>query len=148
MTENDGTTTDWPARFGRFVSRAAREAGYDIDSPRGGGKKALAEDAGMSQSSVSRMLAGLTIPDPRYFEPLAQAVHVDLRQVLVEAGVISEQALDAAAAAMADREPLTAEQAADRLGITIPTNVQLFVAMVENMQRQESRPKGRRRGAA
>jgi hypothetical protein len=143
MSSHEGPTPSPAERFGMFVADAARKAGYDIDSQRGGGRVALARDTGMSASSVGRMLAGQTLPTPRYFEPLAAAVRVPLRTLLIESGVVSEDAITAAATAVSSTGPLTAEQAASRLGITIPANVQLFVAMVENMQRQESGPKGK-----
>lgn len=148
MTYSDGPGPTPAEKFGNFIAEAARAAGYDLDSQRGGGRVALARDTGMSPSSVGRMLAGLTLPTPRYFEPLAAAVRVPLRRLLIESGVISEDAIAAAAATVSSNEPLTAEQAAPRLGITIPANVQLFITMVESMQKQENDPKGRQRGVA
>ena len=91
-TEGDPAPTR-AQKFGEYVSNAARAAGYDIDSPRGGGKKALAGKAGMSHASVSRMLAGQTIPDPEFFESLADALNLNVGRMLVEAGVISERSL-------------------------------------------------------
>lgn len=148
MTDHEKPGPTRAQAFGQFISEAAREAGYDIDGQRSGGRKALAEDAGMGQTAVGRMLSGQSVPDPRFFEPLARAVKIPLRRLLVEAGVVSEQAL--AAVSMASGRPLTLAEEAERLGIRNPGNVQLFVTMVENMRQQEGGPKGegRSRGVA
>lgn len=52
------------ARFAARIREAAQAAGYDVDSPRGGGKAELARRAGMTKSSIGRILAGRTMPDP------------------------------------------------------------------------------------
>lgn len=149
MTDQEKPGPTRAQRFGQFIAQAAREAGYDIDGQRSGGRKALAEAAGMGQTAVGRMLAGQSVPDPRYFEPLARAVHIPLRKILIEAGVVSADALGSAALAVADTGPLTVEAAAARLGIRKPANVRLFVALVENMRKEEDDPKGdSRRGVA
>lgn len=149
MTDQEKPGPTRAQRFGHFIARAAREAGYDIDGQRSGGRKALAEASGMGQTAVGRMLAGQSVPNPRYFEPLADALGLPLEQVLIEAEVISEDALTSAAAATVNPGPLTPKEAAARLGITMPTNVRLFIAMVENMQKEEDGPKGSSsRGAA
>src|ERR1044072_2007252 len=83
-------------RFAEYIRPVAVAAGYDIDSPRGGGKKALAEDTGMSASSVGRMLAGQTLPEPVHLERLAEALGISLMDLLVRSGVVSEKAGQAA----------------------------------------------------
>jgi transcriptional regulator with XRE-family HTH domain len=143
MTDEDEPGPTQAQKFGQYTSAAAREAGYDIDSPRGGGKKALAEAAGMSAASVSRMLAGITIPMPRYFGPLARALHRPLREIMIESGSADADLIDSAAAALFTPQHLTPEGAAAALGITRPENVEVFVALVENFQKQEDSPKGR-----
>ncbi|KAB8167039.1 helix-turn-helix domain-containing protein [Streptomyces sp. 3MP-14] len=125
--------------FGRYVAEAARAAGYDIDSPRGGGKKKLAEDAGMSHASVSRMLAGQTIPDPRFFEPLAEALHLQLTDVLVRSGLISDDGLGPSSPPRPTR-PLTPREAAAALGITDPKNIDAFETMAEFILQTDRKP--------
>ncbi|WP_236243165.1 helix-turn-helix domain-containing protein [Streptomyces sp. CC228A] len=129
MTTDDSATRTRAQRFGAHVAAAARAAGYDIDSPRGGGKKALAERSGMSHASVSRMLAGQTIPDPTFFEPLAEALGLNVAELLVLAGVVSEAKLLEAPTEASRRAKSPREAAAD-LGITDPSKVHLFEAMV------------------
>ncbi|MFF2650543.1 helix-turn-helix domain-containing protein [Streptomyces sp. NPDC058045] len=80
-------------RFGARVSEAARSAGYDIDGR--GGKAQLARDAGMSESSVGRVLAGKVIPDPKYFEPLARVIKIDPVELFIEAELLSPNSVAA-----------------------------------------------------
>lgn len=114
-------------KFGQYVAVAARAAGYDIDSPRGGGKKALAEAAGMSHASVSRMLAGQTIPDPSFFEPLARALHLPVSEMLIQSGVVSAESL--MRPEILDH-PLSAREVAAQLGITSADKIAAFESMV------------------
>ncbi|MFE5079927.1 helix-turn-helix domain-containing protein [Streptomyces mirabilis] len=142
-TEGDPAPTR-VQKFGEYVSDAARAAGYDIDSPRGGGKKALAEKAGMSHASVSRMLAGLTIPDPKFFESLAGALSLNVGRMLVEAGVISERSL-----VREERRPpqqIDPREMARSLGITAPEKVEAFVAMAKVLA-EGDQDEGARRSA-
>lgn len=71
-----------------YVSNAARGAGYDIDSPRGGGRKALADAAGMSHASVGRVLSGKTNISPNALSGLATALDVSIIHLLVAAGFV------------------------------------------------------------
>lgn len=127
MTTDQDPAPTRAQRFGEYVADAARAAGYDIDSPRGGGKKALATRAGMSHASVSRMLAGQTIPDPSFFESLANALRLDVGQMLVEAGVISEGVLTRRPEPPPG--PLDPREVAKQLGITAPERIEAFAAM-------------------
>jgi transcriptional regulator with XRE-family HTH domain len=120
---DDRTTTD----FSAYVRDAARRAGYDIDSPRGGGKTALARDTGMSQSSVGRMLAGKAMPDPAYLEPLAAALRVPLPELLILSGLISR---DAFTGETQQVRTLSPREAATDLGIRDPAKIELFETMV------------------
>lgn len=73
--------------FSEYVSKAARAAGYDIDSPRGGGKTAIASATGMSQSAVGRMLSGVTTPSVRSLGSLATTLGVPFEEMLNRSGV-------------------------------------------------------------
>ncbi|WP_327162829.1 helix-turn-helix transcriptional regulator [Streptomyces zaomyceticus] len=142
-TEEDPATPTRAQRFGRYVSDAARQAGYDIDSPRGGGKKALAAASGMAPASVSRMLAGQTIPDPMFFESLAQALHVHVGRMLVAAGVISEDSLQG----MPDDGPASyvdTREMARQMGIKSPEIIEAFAAMADALVERERSHEARR----
>ncbi|MGQ5579685.1 helix-turn-helix domain-containing protein [Streptomyces sp. ECR3.8] len=126
-------------RFAEYVRPAVVAAGYDIDSPRGGGKKELAEAVGMSPSSVGRMLSGQTLPDPVHLERLAEVLGVPLMELLVRSGIVSPGAASASATSPAAQEaPLTAEAAARLLGIRSPDRVHMFTAMAKTLADQEN----------
>ena len=125
-------------RFADYIRPAVVAAGYDIDSPRGGGKKALAEAAGMSASSVGRMLSGRTLPDPAHLEGLARVLGVPLMELLIRSGVVSEGAARTGGGAKPEQDvPLTAETAARLLGIRSPDRIQMFTAMAKTLVDQE-----------
>lgn len=122
-------------RFGQWVKEAARAAGYDVDTPRGGGRTALAHDTGMSLSSVGRMLAGHTVPDPAYLESLALALRVPVTELLVRSGVCSREALGGGS----DRSrSLSPREAAAVLGLHDPVKVELFEVMVRALLREQN----------
>lgn len=145
---SDDTGRGQVQRFGRYVTAAAREAGYDVDSQRGGARLALARDTGMSPSAVGRMLAGETMPSPRYWQPLAKAINRPLREVLIESGTATEEMLDAVPERVVPATSATPEEAARLLGIRKPASVRIFVGMVETLLAQEERPNGDTSGAA
>lgn len=128
-------------RFGRVIKDAARAAGYDMDSPRGGGRRQLARDVGMSESSVGRMLDGKTLPQPHFYEALARAVNLRVSLLLVEAGIISQETLTETPRPRVV-SPITPEVAARELGITDPGDRSLFLGMVERLR--ADRPTGPR----
>lgn len=142
-TEADPVPLSRELRFRHYIREAAVRAGYDIDSPRGGGKKAIAKATGMSQSSVGRMLAGQTIPSPPQLERLAEALGVPLIDLLVLSGVVSERGKERVSAESDRPRPLwattslTVEEAATALGIRAPDRVRMFKAMASELIEQE-----------
>ncbi|WDM15014.1 helix-turn-helix transcriptional regulator [Streptomyces lavenduligriseus] len=107
--------------FADWVEDVMRARGYDIDSPRGGGKTKLAEDAGVHRAAITRLLQRQSMPDLDTMRGLARALRVPVRDVLIRSGKLTEEDLPLsppAAAATADGAPaLSAEQAAAALGI-------------------------------
>jgi transcriptional regulator with XRE-family HTH domain len=128
-------------RFAEYVSAAARRAGYDIDSPRGGGKTELARDSGISASSISRVLSGTRALDPKYFEGLARALRVPLQELLTRSGTISSESLRTWPDSAVRSRPITPREAADELGITDPIDREMFLAMVDRLRRQQQEAK-------
>ena len=130
------------AGFAAYVAAAARAAGYDIDSPRGGGRTALARDAGVSLSTISRLLSGERAPDPIYFEGIARALGVPLRELLHRSGIISAESIHNWPDSAVRSRPITPREAADDLGITDPVDREMFLAMVDRLRRQRAEQDG------
>ncbi|MEV4613266.1 helix-turn-helix transcriptional regulator [Kitasatospora sp. NPDC049258] len=126
-------------RFGAAVYTAAERAGYDL-RPGAGGRKALADDVGMSASAVGRMLRGETLPHPAQFERIADAVRIELRDLLVRGGVISAYSANNLPVRVRSH-PISPEEAADAWGITDPVIRRFLLATIAqaiNLQ-QENR---------
>lgn len=116
-----------------YVREAALAAGYDIDKPRSGAKLQLATDAGMHPSTLSRLLSGDRLPDPKQFQGLARALRVPLTEMLVEAGIIPRESLTREALFAASATPATPEQVADAWGIHDEAGRELVRAMYERL---------------
>lgn len=131
----DGTPTR-AQRFAALVVPAAEQAGYTGH----GAKARFARDAGMTESSVTRMWRGDALPEPRFFEAIAEVTSLDVRTLLVEGGVLSPDSLQSLSET--DRSQvgsfLTPEEAADRLGIRDVVGRELFYATIERLKRLET----------
>lgn len=135
-------------RFGALVSELARAAGYDLTSG-SGGRADLVRDIGtMSQSAVSRMLEGKTLPKPNQLESIAYAVNTDVRTLLVTAGVISAEAwpneANPAVLSHSASSPLSPEAAADMWGITEPGIRSMLIGSVRQAIRLQKEADVRR----
>ncbi|MFC9604627.1 XRE family transcriptional regulator [Streptomyces niveus] len=147
----DPSTADEPGaaarRFGAFLTRAAKQAGYDVTSG-AGGRVALAEASGMSPSAIGRTVDGKTLPRPTQLAPLAKAVGLDVRTLLVEAGVIPAELWSD------DQKPpvrsitLTPEDAADHWGITDPMVRRMLLSSVQEAIRLQQEVNNDQRGTA
>ncbi len=128
-------------RFAEYIRPAVVAAGYDIDSPRGGGKKRLAEHTGAAPASIGRMLAGQTMPGPLLLEKLAVVLGLPLTEVLVRSGMVTDgQSVgqDPPPPPPVPKVPsLSVEEAARKLGITSPKSVKIFKAMVETLKGED-----------
>ncbi|ULR51046.1 helix-turn-helix domain-containing protein [Streptomyces deccanensis] len=105
--------------FAAWMEGLIRARGYDIDSPRGGGKTRLAEEAGVHRAAVTRLLQRRSMPDLETMRGLSRALGVPLRDVLIRSGKLTEQDLPLAPvpAPAPETGPLSPEQAALALGI-------------------------------
>ncbi|GGO52903.1 MULTISPECIES: helix-turn-helix domain-containing protein [Streptomyces] len=79
--------------FAAWVEELMRRRGYDIDSPRGGGKSKLADDAGVHRAGVSRLLQRQSMPDLETMRRLAVVLDVSLRDMLIRSGRLTEDDL-------------------------------------------------------
>ncbi|MGK5642522.1 helix-turn-helix domain-containing protein [Streptomyces sp. URMC 126] len=129
---NRGTEIE---RFASWVEDLMRERGYDIDSPRGGGRTRLAEDAGVHRAAVTRLLQRQSMPDLETMRGLARVLGVGLRDMLIRSGRASESELPLPGAgreepAAGGRGRVTPEEAAALLGIP-GSHRRQFVEMTE-----------------
>ncbi|MEU9198892.1 helix-turn-helix transcriptional regulator [Streptomyces sp. NPDC048332] len=130
--------TDAPTRAQRFaalIGPAARNAGYD---GYGSGAR-LARDAGMSESSVSRMLKGQGIPDLEFWAPLCDTVGVELSDLLAEMGIPLEslRTLSETKQSQVGSRSITPAELADRVGIHDPIGREMLAATIERLKRLE-----------
>ncbi|MET7891855.1 helix-turn-helix domain-containing protein [Streptomyces mirabilis] len=119
-----------------------RRRGYDIDSPRGGGKSKLADDAGVHRAAVSRLLQRQSMPDLETMRRLATVLAVPLRDMLIRSGRLSEDDLPLdpgiGETAGGPAAPLSPAEAARLLGV--PSELQeLFVKVVGQFLPEERR---------
>lgn len=124
-------------RFARWIEALMRSRGYDIDSPRGGGRAKLAETAGVHRAAISRLLQRQSMPDLDTMRRLAPVLGVGVRDMLIRSGRLAEDELplpaaEAAAPRAHGRARLSAEEAADALGIP-SVHRTTFVVMVRTM---------------
>jgi transcriptional regulator with XRE-family HTH domain len=119
-------------RFAAWLYDRMIERDYNLTA-RGGGQRRLAEQTGLSQATISRILTGTALnPDPENLRRIAETLGLPFPELLVRAGVLTADELNAAQAAPPiDRPPITPEDAARELGIVDPTAIRLFVAQVE-----------------
>lgn len=127
-----------PRRLAAHLRRAARAAGYDLDQPRSGATKEIAARSGVPQSSVSRIFAGELIPKVGTFQALADALDLDVVELLTVAGLITPRT-DAPKPPLAT--PYTPEDAARLLELD-DADVPLFVDFVNRLQSSSPHPRG------
>ncbi|MET9511313.1 helix-turn-helix transcriptional regulator [Streptomyces flavidovirens] len=112
-------------QFSAWIEELIRGRGYDIDSPRGGGKSRLADEAGVHRAAITRLLQGQSMPDLETMRRLAHVLRVPVREMLIRSGRLTEEDLplpdlpgDASATREAPAHRLTLEEAA--AGLNIP----------------------------
>ncbi|MFB7899950.1 helix-turn-helix domain-containing protein [Streptomyces xiamenensis] len=132
------TDSDHGKAFAAWFHKELTRRGYDL-SRVGGGRARFAEVAGVSASTIGRLLRGEMTTDVRILGQLATALGYPLGEILVKAGVLRADELQAARTP--DRErPITPEEAAAELGIVDPIDVDAFAGMVNAMrQRHQNR---------
>jgi transcriptional regulator with XRE-family HTH domain len=79
--------------FAAWVAGLMRERGYDIDSPRGGGKSRIADEAGVHRAAVTRLLQRQSMPDLETTRRLARVLGVPVREMLIRSGRLTAEEL-------------------------------------------------------
>ncbi|MEU2281209.1 helix-turn-helix transcriptional regulator [Streptomyces sp. NPDC013178] len=123
--------------FAAWVEDLMRDRGYDIDSPRGGGKSRIADEAGVHRAAVTRLLQRQSMPDLETTRRLARVLGVPVRDMLIRSGRLTAEELadpqDCLAApplgTESGRRP-TLEEVADLLGVPADRR-EMFVRVVE-----------------
>ncbi|MEU9151686.1 helix-turn-helix transcriptional regulator [Streptomyces sp. NPDC048417] len=123
--------------FAAWVEDLMRERGYDIDSPRGGGKSRIADEAGVHRAAVTRLLQRQSMPDLETTRRLARVLGVPVREMLIRSGRLTAEELadphdylaSPGPSAEFSRRP-TLEEVADLLGVPADRR-EMFVRVVE-----------------
>ncbi|MGP9019209.1 helix-turn-helix domain-containing protein [Streptomyces sp. BR1] len=112
-------TTSELDRFATWVEELIRRRGFDIDSPRGGGRSRLADEAGVHRAAVTRLLQRQSMPDLETTRRLAHVLEVPVREMLIRSGRLTEEdlPLPALRGPSAPSWQLTLEEAAVGLGV-------------------------------
>lgn len=119
-----------PREFAAWLHDQLTARGYNLSSARSGGQKQFVEDSGITRATVSRLLKGDGPVDIVTLERVADTLGVRLGVVLVAAGVLAPDELQAV---QRPQGHMTADEAADGLGITDPTARQVFRGVVDTL---------------
>jgi len=114
--------------FASWVEDLMRGRGYDIDSPRGGGKSRIADEAGVHRAAVTRLLQRQSMPDLETTRRLARVLGVPVRDMLIRSGRLTAEELplpassrdvhpETTAAGPGTDGPPTLEELAEVLGV-------------------------------
>ncbi|MFE7096984.1 XRE family transcriptional regulator [Streptomyces erythrochromogenes] len=128
--------------FADWVREQITQQGYDLSGLRSGGRTRFAEDSGISPATVGRLVSTGDVKDIKILTMLAEALHQPLGAVLVRAGLLDETELRAVQAPPPTNNPLTADEAADGLGIDDALDRELFRTMVETLRKRRRRSGG------
>ncbi|MEE1751725.1 helix-turn-helix domain-containing protein [Streptomyces sp. SP18CS02] len=108
-------------QFAAWIEELIRRRGFDIDSPRGGGKSRLADEAGVHRAAITRLLQRQSMPDLETTRRLAHVLDVPVRDMLIRSGRLTEEDLPlpqaAEGATGTEARQLTLEEAATALGV-------------------------------
>jgi transcriptional regulator with XRE-family HTH domain len=112
-----------PEAFTAWIEEVVRRRGYDIDSPRGGGKSRLADEAGVHRAAITRLLQGQGMPDLETMRRLAHVLDIPVREMLIRSGRLTEEDLPLPSSRDGSNRPggdrLTLEEAAAALGVPV-----------------------------
>lgn len=133
----DDVGTSVLERFSRYVMQAAFAAGYDVTKGRRtGDRKRLAQDAGMDQGALTRLLDGERMPETKVFPGLAKALDVSLVDMLIESGIFPAESLTQDPHKSVSSRSLTPDDVADAWGINDPAGREMVWGMYERLHRR------------
>jgi len=126
-------------RFFAVVLPALKRAGYDGYKS----QQRLADDTGMSPSTVSRLVRGVKVPDIKHFPALAKVIGMDPLELAVGVGLLpeefleSQQPLSETNQSQVGSGSITPEEAAEQLGITDDVGRMMFLGAVERLRQPQ-----------
>lgn len=101
-------------RLADYVRKTAIEGNYPyLDKPNSGDKARLAKAAGMSATTLSRLLLGERMPEAKYLTPLARALGTDPLELFVESGLLPAATGSQSAQEAVASPPITPDDVAD-----------------------------------
>lgn len=118
-------------KFARFVKDAATRKGFAVGSS-GDGKAKLAAASGMPEADIAKILDGKYEVPTDLLKPLATAIGVKQKDLLRAAGILEDRPAQ-------QSPPLTAQLAAQHLGIKLQKNVEAFETIVAALLQAEKR---------
>ncbi|MFF9341672.1 MULTISPECIES: helix-turn-helix domain-containing protein [unclassified Streptomyces] len=126
--------------FAGWVEDLMRRRGYDIDSPRGGGKSRIADEAGVHRAAVTRLLQRQSMPDLETMRRIAPLLGVSVRDMLIRSGRVTPEELPIAADLLppSDWQP-TMEDFARWLGVP-DDRMGVFVKVVSQFLEPDAAP--------
>ncbi|MET8828782.1 helix-turn-helix transcriptional regulator [Streptomyces sp. NPDC004610] len=130
--------------FAGWIEELMRLRGYDIDSPRGGGRSRIADEAGVHRAAVTRLLQRRSMPDLETTRRLAGVLGVPVTDMLIRSGRLTAEELSAPyehpSGAGSGRPPTPAE-VAELLGVPADRR-EMFVRVVEQFLPDAARAGG------
>lgn len=140
-----------PGSWLTWLEGVLTERGYDVKSPRGGGKAKLAKDTGLADSSVTRLMSGQV---PQYDTLLLLARHLDkpLPELLIRAGRAQEadfnqSGIEIGHVGVSSDNPLTPEELAEAAGVPRDDR-EWFVTMIRRLRKRGVRDDSAENGGA
>ncbi len=126
--------------FAGWVEGLMRRRGYDIDSPRGGGKSRIADEAGVHRAAVTRLLQRQSMPDLETMRRIAPLLGVSVRDMLIRSGRVTPEELPLAVDLLppTDWQP-TMEDFARWLGVP-DERMGVFVKVVSQFLEPDAAP--------
>ncbi|MFF4403756.1 transcriptional regulator [Streptomyces sp. NPDC001404] len=115
------------------------ERGYDVRSPRGGGKAKLSKETGLASSSVSRIMSG-QVPDFESQLTLSRHLGVPLHVFLIRTGRaaaddFAQQGQEIGHVGVVSETPLTPEELAAAAGVP-RGDIEWFATMVRSLRKR------------
>jgi transcriptional regulator with XRE-family HTH domain len=124
-------------RLATRVRTAAAAAGYDLDRVNSGDKTRLARDAGMSITTLSRLLSAERMPDARYLAPLAKALDISPIELLIESEILPPENGSQSGSRGVASTPITPDAVADAWGVD-QFGREMVHAMFERLTRPQT----------